>query len=183
MADDILEKYKELFTYSTDVLLREHDRFTKADGKASKYSTNFVFLLGIFAYTAKRLFDRFPWRALTTFSPHWPAFALTASVIFATVVLGAIAIAAGWLLSNQVIQVAPIVSRPLNDDVVAFYDAQPLLNIYDSFARANVAAYQENKASTDKKYAILSWAHRMMILSVLLLIAMLGLCGLCSLLL
>jgi len=58
---EALEKYKELYQYSTDILLKEHDRFNRADDKASKYATMFFFLIGAVAYYDKWIFDRLNW--------------------------------------------------------------------------------------------------------------------------
>src|SRR6266853_4747906 len=54
---DALTKYKEFYIYSADVLLKEHERFNRADDKASKYSTILVFLMGVAAYFEKWSFD------------------------------------------------------------------------------------------------------------------------------
>jgi|ERR1035437_1354439 hypothetical protein len=56
-----LQKYRELYNYSTDILLKELERFNRADEKAAKYSTAFVFLLGIIAYFDKWILDKLQW--------------------------------------------------------------------------------------------------------------------------
>jgi len=154
--EDALTKYRELYTYSTDVLLKEHERFNRADEKASKYSTIFVFLIGIVAYFEKWAFDRIVKQPdhYVDLPTEWPV-----------LVVGGIALVCcgmGWFFANRVIMLRPYASRPLTKEVLEFFDKQSLLNIYDSFARRNISAYEENKKSTDEKYTILLRTHRVM---------------------
>jgi len=162
-----LAKYKELYTYSTDVLLKEHDRFTRSDDKATKYSGVFVFLLGTAAYFDKWIVEKFPWKDFPVGIPdEWPLY-----------ISGAIALilsALGWVLTILSITLKPVVSRPLNKDVLEFFEKESLLNIYYGIARENSKAYQANKMATDKKLARLARAHYVLIwtfgFTVLLLI-------------
>jgi hypothetical protein len=55
------EKYRELYLYATDILLKEHERFNRADDKASKYTTMFVFLIGVAIYFDKWIFGSLKW--------------------------------------------------------------------------------------------------------------------------
>jgi hypothetical protein len=162
-AEEALAKYKELYAYSTDVLLKEHERFNKADEKAAKYSTMFVFLLGIISYFDKLIFDRIKWPDCPIgIPPEWPVMTVGALALILSMV--------GWFMSNHVIVLRQIASRPLNQEVLAFFDAQRLLNIYDSFARRNIESYGANQLVTDKKHRMLLWAHRLMQLVVLCLV-------------
>jgi hypothetical protein len=49
------QKYRELYLYSTDLLKEELERFNRADEKAAKMSTTFVFLIGATAYFDKAI--------------------------------------------------------------------------------------------------------------------------------
>lgn len=149
-------KYKALYDYSTDVLLKEHERFNRADDKASKYSTLFVFLIGVFAYFEKWSFEHVIKRpdSFIDYPTEWPV------MVVATI--GLIVSGIGWFWANRVIRLRPYASRPLNKEVLGFYDKHTLLDIYDSFARRNIAAYEENTKSTNKKYTILTSTHRLM---------------------
>jgi hypothetical protein len=165
ITQEALEKYKELYTYSTDVLLKEQERFNRADEKASKYSTTFVFLLGIVAFFDKWVLDNLKWPDFPLALPSDMALSMAAVVgLFALLTS-----AAGWFLTNHVIKLRPIVSRPLNQEILDFFENQPLLNIYYGFARENSKAYVRNKEATDRKYAFLKWAYNLMKLVLALL--------------
>ncbi|HAO79109.1 MAG TPA: hypothetical protein DCQ92_09070, partial [Verrucomicrobia subdivision 3 bacterium] len=69
LAQQALEKYKELYNYSTDILLNELERFNRADEKAAKLSAAFVFLLGIIAYFDKWVFNKLQWSDFPTGLP------------------------------------------------------------------------------------------------------------------
>jgi hypothetical protein len=158
---EALEKYKELYTYSTDILLQEHERFVRADEKAAKYSTTFVFLLGIVAYFDQWVLDKLK---SVGFAQNWPL----AIVGGLTLILSAI----GWFLTAYAIKLRPYKSRPLDQKILEFFDNQSLLNIYDSFSRRNITDYEENKNGTNKKLKVLVWAHRVMACVVVLLVGL-----------
>lgn len=161
-AKHTLEKYKELYMYSTDILLKEHDRFLRADDKATKYSTMFVFLLGTSAFFGKWILGKFDWPDFPVGLPEeWP--------LFVVGTLALISSAVGWFLASYVIKLRPYKSRPLNKDVLEFFDKQTLLNIYDSFARRNIDDYEANVRQTNAKLRLQVWAHRVMLLVLLLL--------------
>ncbi len=168
-------KYRVLYEYSTDVLLKEHERFNRADDKAAKYSTVFVFLIGIFAYFEKWSFDRVVKQpdSYMDIPVEWPV-----------MVVGAIGLCLsgiGWFSANRVIMLRPYASRPLNKETSEFYDNNTLLNIYDSCARRNITAYEENTRTTMKKYAILTFTHKAMRLGLLCLADLIVLYALYSL--
>src|SRR6266568_629209 len=58
---EAIEKYKELYQYATDILNKEHERFNRADDKAAKYSTLFVFLIGMVLYFDKWILGSLQW--------------------------------------------------------------------------------------------------------------------------
>jgi len=163
-AQDVVEKYRELYTYSTDVLLKEHERFIKADDKASRYSTIFVFLLGICGYFEKWGFDHITKDAnrVINLPEEWPL-----------ILLGAVALVLsgiGWFLANRAIMLRPFANRPLNSETIGFFDKQSLLNIYDSFSRRNVEIYQMNTAITNKKHTVIERAHKLMVIVLFCLV-------------
>jgi len=160
---DALEKYKELYQYSTDVLLKEHERFNRADEKASKYATMFIFLIGTVAYYDKWIFDRL----------HWPQNCLVLLLDFPLVVLGILTLVlafAGLIFAHHAMTVRPVVSRPLNQEILDFFESETRVTIYYGLARENSNAYAENKKATDAKYAILKSSYYVMISVFVLLI-------------
>lgn len=165
LARDALEKYKELYLYSTDILIKEHERFSRADEKASKYSTTFVLLFGVVAYFDKWIFDKLQW-------PTFPVELPPDRPLFMAGVVGLLSLvvsAVGWFLTNHVMKLRPIVSRPLNQDMLDFFENQSPLNIYYGLARENSNAYEENRKATDRKYSILKQTYNLMKLVLALL--------------
>jgi hypothetical protein len=158
-----LDKYRELYTYSTDILLKELERFNRADEKAAKLSATFIFLLGIVAYFDKWFFSKLQW-------PNFPIELPPDRPLFMASLVGLLALilsAIGFFLSCSVIMTRPVVSRPLDQSVLDFFENQPLLNIYYGYARENSNAYEKNKKATDQKYTILNWSHLLMKLAFL----------------
>lgn len=140
-----IDKYKELYAYSTDVLIKEHERFNRADEKAFRYATTFVFLIGAYAFFNKAIIEEIlPPRELL----EWMLVALG--------VVGLIVSLWGWYGANSVIRLFPYVSRRLDDDMIAFFRKENLLNIYYGLAKENSAAYQENLLFAQKKHQILT---------------------------
>lgn len=136
-----IDKYKELYAYSTDILLKEHDRFNRADEKASKYATTFVFLIGAIAFFDKAAMDEM-------IPPHGIVEWLV--VLFS--VSGLIIALLGWYGASSVIRLHPYVSRRLDSEMISFFRGESLLNIYYGLARENTDAYQENLKYAAKKY-------------------------------
>lgn len=162
LVQEALEKYKELYLYSTDILLKEHERFNRADEKASQYATMFFFLMGAVAYFDKWIFDRL----------KWPdnIFNLILDLPLVTVGVIALAVSAvGLFLAHHTIKLRPVVSRPLNQEVLDFFEKQTRLTVYYGLAKENSNAYAENKKATDAKYTILKWVYYIMILVFALL--------------
>jgi hypothetical protein len=164
-----LEKHRELYNYSTDILLRELERFNKADEKASKYLTTFVFLLGIVAYFDKWIFSTMQW-------PGFPVELPPDKPLFMAGLVGVLALllsVAGVFLTNHAMKLHPIESRPLNQDMLEFFEKETMRNIYYGLARENSNAYNKNRAATDKKYTMLKRSFFLMILIFALVLELL----------
>ena len=166
-VQDALEKYKELYQYSTDILLKENERFNRADEKASKYATMFFFLIGAVAYFDKWIFDRL----------HWPDNLLILLLNLPLIAIGLLALLlsfVGLILAQHSMKHRWVVSRPLNQEVLDFFENETRLTVYYGLAKENSNAYAENKKATDTKYNILKWSYRIM-LSVFVMLALLSL--------
>ena len=162
LVQEALEKYKELYSYSTDILLKEHERFNRADEKASKFATMFFFLIGAVAYFDKWIFDRLTW-------PHNLLSLLLDLPLIMVGLITLIASAVGLLLAHHVIKTRPVVGRPLDRDVLDFFENETRITIYYGLAKENSNAYAENKKATNAKYAMITWLYRIMILVFALL--------------
>jgi hypothetical protein len=162
LVQEALEKYKELYLYSTDVLLKEQERFNKADEKASKYATMFFFLIGAIAFFDKWIVDKI----------KWPNFPFSLPPDLPLIVVGSITLivcAVGLFLAQYAMKLYPLVSRPLNQDILDFFENKTQITIYYKLAEGNSSAYAENKKASDAKYTILKWSYYIMILVFALL--------------
>jgi hypothetical protein len=163
LIQEALEKYKELYSFSTDILLKELERFSSADEKASKHATMFFFLIGAVAYFDKWIFDRLKWPDFPTgLPPDWPL-----------VVVGLAALIASafglWLSSLAALRLRPVLSRPLNQQILDFFENESRITIYYGLARENSKAYEENRKATEGKFALLQWSNYLMLLVFTLL--------------
>jgi hypothetical protein len=150
-----MDKYKELYDYAMDVLLKERDRFNRADEKAAKFSGMSVFLIGVNAFFSKTIID-------TALPPH-------GSLEWLMVVVGAVALsfsASGWYVSNSVIRLSKFRSRRLDQDMLDFFRTNKLVNVYYALTKQIAAAYRENLGITDRKYHIIRRADMMLRISV-----------------
>ena len=159
-----VDKYKELYLYSTDVLLKEHERFNRADEKASKYSAVFAFLIGAFAFFDKAIIDEM-----------LPPSRLVEWAIIVLGVIGLVLSMVGWYTSNSVIRLHPYISRRLDQAMVDFFSDQSLLNIYYGLAKENTEAYEQNLNFAENKHRLLLRVAKIMkgSVSALVLLAIL----------
>jgi hypothetical protein len=162
-AQEASEKYKELYQYSTDVLLKEHERFNRADEKASKYATMFFFLIGAVAYYDKWIFDRLNWS-------HPCVIVFFYLPLIAAGLLALLLSAVGLFLAHHVIKSRFLQGRPLKQDMLDFFENETRITIYYGLARENSNAYAENKKATDEKYRILIRTHKLMVSVFVLLL-------------
>jgi hypothetical protein len=160
-----LEKYRELYSYSTDILLKEHERFTRADEKASHLSTTFIFLIGIVAYFNKWIFDTLRW---DNFPAGWPTdLPLCMAGVVGLLALGASA--AGLFMAIQATKLHKVKCRPLNHEMLEFFEAQTLITVYYGMAREMTRVCESNRIATDRKHALIECAYRLMLLVFVLL--------------
>lgn len=158
------EKYKELYQYSTDVLLREQDRFNRADEKASKYATMFFFLIGAVAYYDKWIFGRLNWtHPCVVFFFYLPLIAVGLLALLLSLI--------GLFLAHHVIKSRYLKGRPLNQKMLDLFDSdETRITIYYGLARENSEAYANNKKATDYKYHLLKRTHQVMVSVFVLLV-------------
>jgi hypothetical protein len=155
-----IEKYKELYSYSTDILVKEHERFNRADEKASKYGTTFIFLIGAIGFFDKAVLEEM-------LPPH-------GIIEWALLVLGVgglIFSLWGWYEASSVIRLYPYVSRRLDEDMLSFFRKETLLNVYYALAKENSEAYQENLGFAQIKHERLIKVAGRLRISVLILVA------------
>jgi hypothetical protein len=162
-VQEATEKYKELYEYSTDVLLKEQERFNRADEKASKYATMFFFLIGAVAYYDKWIFERLNWDyPCVVFFFYLPLIAAGLLALLLSLI--------GLFLAHHVIKSRFLKGRPLNQDMLDLFENEARITIYYGLARENSNAYAENKKATDEKYHLLNWAYKVMVTVFVLLV-------------
>ena len=158
-----MDKYEALFQWSNEVLAKEHSRYHSADEKAAKYLAALMFFAGAYAFFAQWMvaaLDLIPPRS----GLDW-ALALIAGVEL-------VAIVAAWFMTFSVLRVHPLRERPLNDEVIRFFDSNSMIDIHFALARANAAALAENRQRTDRKYDRLNTSYLLMKCIVWLLLAL-----------
>ena len=168
LLDEALAKYKELYEYSTDILLKELERFNRADEKAAKYSTAFVFLLGVVSYFDKWIFEKLQW---TDFPVRLPG----DLPMFMAAIAGLLALIlsiAGLFLTIHAIKLRPVKSRPLNEDILKFFEDNKRLDIYYGLARENSNALNEHRKETEKKQKTIVRAYFLMQLTLITLVGL-----------
>lgn len=162
-------KYERLYLYANELLKEELDRFNRADEKAARLGTTFVFLVGAAAFFDKLICDKLlPPRS---------------NLEWALVVIGALTLVVsfiGWFMANWVGRMRGYSRLPLNEEVFGFFDQQPLLNFYGSFSKNIEEAFQANVRRTNQKHAVLVKAFYVAVAATLLLVTLVSLYGLYS---
>lgn len=154
-----IEKYKELYDLSLEVLKEEQDRFNRIDGKASKYFTVVTFLLGIYGFFGKSIIDkiRLPFSNFELLL-----------VILAIIVL--ILLAISFFTIFKVLRIQRIKVVPLTLEMIEFFNDNKLIDIYFALTKGNEEAYRENLEVTKYKAKMLNVGYRLINTTVILLI-------------
>jgi hypothetical protein len=149
-----MEKYKELYNLSKEVLNEELSRFDKIDDKAAKYLSILTLIAGVAGFFGKWLIDNFiPPKTIA----EW-----------ALVILGAflfIMLFLSWFLIFNVLRIHALVKMPLDAETIAFFDNNKLIDIYYALAKGNKDALAENRRTTDLKSRRLYHGYVSMIIS------------------
>jgi hypothetical protein len=135
-----MEKYKELYNLSKEVLNEELSRFARIDDKAAKYLSILTLVAGVSGFFGKWLIDNLIPPKTTT---EW-----------ALVILGAflfIMIFVSWFLIFNVLRIHTIVKMPLDAETIDFFDNNELIDIYYALAKGNKDALAENRKITNQK--------------------------------
>ncbi len=153
-------KYEELYRFTTEQLDREQERFNRVDQKASWYLSALTVVIAATGYFSNWATDHLlpPQSTL-----EWVMLIITIALM--VVLVGA------WLTLFKVMRTHSISKMPLNEEVLLFYETNTLLNIYFALARGNMLAYRENVAITNAKSRALTWAYRLLVAAVFILVA------------
>lgn len=147
---ELIEKYKDLYLRSKEVLNEELNRFNRIDEKASRYIAVLTFLAGIYVYFFKKIFTDF---CHPSSFIEWE--------ILASGIAAFVFIFFAWLSVFRVLQQHEILQTSFNSDVIKFYDNNRLIDIYYATAKENNSSIQTNREIIDKKFKKLDFAYQL----------------------
>jgi hypothetical protein len=152
-----LEKYKELYILSLEVLKEEQTRFNRIDDKASKYFSVLTILLGILGFFGKWVINNFiPPKSTLEYLLIILAILLSLSVLFS------------WFLTFKVFKIHYLKTIPLDSNMFDYFKDNKLIDIYYGLAKGNKNAFEDNCKITDYKSLMLTYSYKIIIVSVFL---------------
>jgi hypothetical protein len=151
-----MEKYKELFNLSKEILNEELNRYRSLEEKASKYISALTVLIGIYAFFVSQLFPRL-------FPPQEILDWLLGAILF----LLFISIITSWFFIFKILRVSYLSKTPLT---IEFFDEHRLVDIYYAIARTNHKALIENRKTNDYKSKLLGQGYQAMRITMILTI-------------
>jgi hypothetical protein len=161
-----IEKYRELYNYSKEVLAEEQSRFARLDQKASTYLAALTLAFAIYGLIATQLLGVL---AESRNAIDWVLLGLVVTIPVLFVV--------AWVEVFRVLKIQHVRRPPLGDKLLRFFDENRLIDIYYALARACSSALDENRAVADHKGTCLQRAYRWMRIAVVALVALLVLFG------
>ena len=156
MEDDI-EKYRELYALSKEVLYDEYGRFYRADDKASRHLSILTVLLGAYGFIAGFLLEG----AL-------PPVGFLEWSLLVVALLILVSLFVSWLLLFSVLREHRLTKMPLTNEAIEFFRKNTLLNIYYALARGNGEAFEQNLRTTNRKFSRLYRAHQILKVTICL---------------
>lgn len=157
-----MDKYKELYELSKEVLKEELSRFNRVDDKAAKYLSVLTLVAGAAAYFGKWIIDNLipPKTAL-----EWIL------VIIAALLCASIFVS--WFLIFNALRLHNVMKPPLNDETIIFFDDNRMIDIYYALAKGNRDAIKVNRDTIDRKSKRLYNGYNAIIVSGFILVAFL----------
>jgi hypothetical protein len=160
MIEMEIDKYKELYNLSLEVLKEEQDRFNRIDEKASKYFAVITFLLGAFGFFGKIIIDK----ARPPFSNfEWVL------IILAFIIL--LLLAASFFIIFTVLRIQRLKVLPLTLEMLEFFNDNRLIDIYFALSKGNEEAVRENLEVTKYKANMLNIGYILINITVILLLS------------
>ncbi len=159
-----MEKYKELYELSKEVLKEELSRFTRIDDKAAKYLSVLTLVAGAAAFFEKWIIDKLI-----------PPKTFLEWVLVIIAALLCVTIFVSWFLVFNVLRLHNLTKPPLNDETIKFFDDNKMIDIYYALAKGNRDALKVNRVTTDCKSKSLSQGYKALIVSGFILITFLSL--------
>lgn len=159
MADDHLDKYKELYILSKETFKAELDRFYSIEHKASQYLSALTLLLGVAGFFVKWIVEHFipPQSCLV-----WLLFCLALAILLCLV--------AAWFFVFSVLRVQKLRVIPLDAKMIGFFDKNKPIDIYYHLSVKMAEELEKNWEVTGRKSKRLNRGYLLMCISVLLLV-------------
>jgi hypothetical protein len=159
-----VEKYKELYELSKEVLKEELSRFARIDDKAAKYLSVLTLVAGAAAYFGKWVIDNL----IPPKTPLEWVLVIVATILCATIFVA-------WLLVFNALRLHNVTKPPLNDEMVKFFDDNEMIDIYYALTKGNKKALRVNRDTTDRKSKRLYHGYNAIIVSGFVLVMFLSL--------
>lgn len=154
-----IEKYRELYNLSKEVLNEEQNRFHRIDNKAAQYLSVVTLFVGVDAFFGNWIINN-----LLPPNTVWEWILLIHGVVlFAATIVA-------WYTIFRVFKVHKMAKIPLDSHVISFFEKYSLLTIYFALAKRNEETLRINREATDRKSERLVHGYRMIIASVVILI-------------
>ena len=159
-----MEKYKELYELSKEVLKEELSRFTRIDEKAAKYLSVLTLVAGAAAYFGKFVIDNLiPPKTVL----EWVLVIIAASLCAAIFV--------SWFLIFNALRLHNLTKPPLNNEIIKFFDDNRMIDIHYALTKGNKDALKVNRYTSDRKSKRLYHGYNAMIVSCFILVVFLSL--------
>ncbi len=158
-SDAKLEKYRDLYVLSKEVLAEEQQRFHRIDEKASRYLSVLTFVVGADAFFGNWILENL---VPPDSGWEWLLVVLGVLLFLSTVV--------SWLSVFSILKVHALTKIPLDAETISFFKDNRLEYIYYALARGNESALRKNRDVTDNKSARLYRAYNIILFTISLLV-------------
>ena len=148
--NDCIEKYKDLYLRSKEVLAEDLNRSYSIDTKASLFITVLTFLAGTYGFFFKNIFCNICQPANLI---EWLL------LINVTISFGLIVFA--WFSILRILRQHCVLKVAFNDETIKFYDKNSLIDIYYATAKENKESIRKNRLVIDLKQSRLNFAYKL----------------------
>ncbi len=157
--EEELDKYKELYDLSKEVLNEERIRFHKIEDKSYRYFSVLTLLIGGNVFFSKWILEQLiPPKAIL----EWLLLGST-FILFVILLIS-------WLRIFKALKIHTLKNMPLNTEMITFFDENNPLDIYYALAKSNAEALNYNRDVLKKKVERLYSVYSLILVSVSLLV-------------
>ena len=153
-----MERYKELYNYSKEVLNAERERYYSIERKAAQYLTVLTLVLGLAGLSINR-----------TQLSFIPPQGVVETLLFVLTILIWINLLASWYAVFSVLKLAGLSIPPLDDPTLKFFKEQKEIDIYYYLAQQMKESLEKNRVKVDQKARNLKLGYKLITVTVMLL--------------